>query len=184
MDLRPSMHTQQKLLSTDATKKCARKVVVHNTKTATPTDDWILFPDDRVAVEHSSVRDQRIRRASAQIRIKSQSRGEQTVRPTMLPTPPGSSPAQSECKRTEEKESAANCGDLRDSHDRPTSGSDAPSVVVNRTTRADTSFPYRLPTPDISDVDEDEFFACCTHARLNVAPKSLESVWEMLRQMV
>lgn len=165
MDPGAAMHTQQKLLSTDATKKSERKVVVHNTKTATPVDDWILFPDDRVTVKHSSVRDQRTHRASPQVRIKSQPRREQTMRPTMLPTPPGSSPAQSECKRIVEKKNGANCQDSQDPHDRPTSGPDAPPVLVNRMARTDASSPYRLPTPDISDVDEDDFFACCTRAR-------------------
>ncbi|KAI4114952.1 MAG: hypothetical protein LQ338_007932 [Usnochroma carphineum] len=132
--------------------------VVHNTMTASPTEDWVLYPDDVVIVKHSTVRE---KRAQKPRRAQTEMCAGKAVRPTMLPTPPGSSPAQTECQRRVGKKFVYSTQDLQGVHDRLTSGPTNPPAVGDWRMRTQPSRPYKLPTPDISDVDEDEFWACC-----------------------
>lgn len=159
MASRTRARTQQEASSVEAAvKQRKQNVIVHNTMTATPTEDWVLYPDNVVAVKNSTVRERRTEKIHMQSHTKPKLRNKRGSGPTMPLTPPGSSPAQSEHERTAEKKCATRSQEL---HDRPSSGPTASPVVVNRRARTETSYPYRLPTPDISDVDEDEYWACC-----------------------
>ncbi|KAI4182908.1 MAG: hypothetical protein LQ346_006452 [Caloplaca aetnensis] len=163
MDSSTRARTQQAISSMDAIPKQQRKqnVVVHNTMTATPAEDWILYPDNVMIVKNSTIRDRTTENTRRQTHAKSTQADGVTVRPMMPPTPPGSSPAQSERERAAQRNGALRCQDLRDLNDPPTSGATSAPAEVSQRPRTDTSYPYRLPTPDLSDVDEDEFWACC-----------------------
>ncbi|KAL8754379.1 MAG: hypothetical protein Q9184_005132 [Pyrenodesmia sp. 2 TL-2023] len=131
--------------------------------TATLTEDWVLYPDDVVTVKNSTMRERRTEKTRTQPRPKTTLGNRTVLRPMMLPTPPGSSPAQSEWERVAGRSDAMKFQDLRDSHDRPTSRPPGVPAEVSQRARADASYPHRLPTPDLSDVDEDEFWACCKY---------------------
>ncbi|KAL8899635.1 MAG: hypothetical protein Q9207_006095 [Kuettlingeria erythrocarpa] len=165
MDSSIRARTQQAISSMDAIPKQQRKqnVVVRNTMTATPADDWILYPENVVTVKNSTVRDRTTEKARGQPHAKSTQANGMTARPMMPPTPPGSSPAQSERERAAERNGAVRSQDLRDLNDRPTYGATSAAAEVSQRDRTDTLYPYRLPTPDLSDVDEDEFWACCKY---------------------
>ncbi len=165
MDSSTRARTQQAISSMNAIPKQPRKqnVVVHNTMTATPAEDWILYPNNVITVENSTVRDRTTEKARRQPHTKSTQANMMTVRPMMPPTPPGSSPAQSERERAAKRNGALRSQDLRDLNDRPTSGATSAPTEASQRPRTDSSYPYRLPTPDLSDVDEDEFWACCKY---------------------
>ncbi len=165
MDSSTRARTQQAISRMDVIPRQQRKqtVVVHNTMTATPAEDWILYPDNVITIKNSTVRDRTTEKACRQPHTKATQANRMTVRPMMPPTPPGSSPAQSERERAAERNSALRSQDLRVLNDRPTSGATSAPAEVNQRPRTDNSYPYRLPTPDLSDVDEDEFWACCKY---------------------
>ncbi|KAL8920490.1 MAG: hypothetical protein Q9208_006239 [Pyrenodesmia sp. 3 TL-2023] len=165
MDSKTRTCSQQAISSVEAPQKQQRKrnVVVHNTMAATPTEDWVLYPDNVVTVKNSTVREQRTVKSRTQPRTKTTLGNGMAVRPMMLPTPPGSSPAQSGRERVVERRDATKFHDVPDLHDRPTSGSTSVPAVVSQKTRTEPYYPHRLPTPDLSDVDEDEFWACCDY---------------------
>ncbi|KAL8717294.1 MAG: hypothetical protein Q9225_005442 [Loekoesia sp. 1 TL-2023] len=127
--------------------------------TATPTEDWTLFPDDIVRSKHSSIKERRGTRQKSHSNPKICNG--KIVWPEMPPTPPGSSPAPKEYERTIERANACTHDTPQSLHHRPTFGPSDPPAVADERTRTHRSYPYRLPTPDISDVDEDEFWACC-----------------------
>lgn len=160
MDLETRAHAQQPLANTETIEKHRKQnVIVHNTMTATPTEDWTLFPDDVVRSKNSSIRERR------GMRQKSHSNPKicngRIVWPEMPPTPPGGSPAPNEHEKTTERTNLSTQKTPQSLHHRPTLGPSGSPVVADGRTRMHTSYPYRLPTPDISDVDEDEFWACC-----------------------
>ncbi|KAL8934801.1 MAG: hypothetical protein Q9211_005036 [Gyalolechia sp. 1 TL-2023] len=136
-----------------------QNVTVHNMMTATPTEDWILYPDEVVRSKHSSVRGRR--GTSQKSHPTSKICNVTATGPNELPTPPGSNPASAEDKRIAEKTHACTQKAAQSLYGRPTFGrSDSPATAGGRAQRH-VSYPHRLPTPDISDVEEDEFWECC-----------------------
>lgn len=137
-------------------------VVVHNRMTATPTEDWILYGDEVITVRHSSIRQRKADQACGTSATDKKLRNTGTTQPTMLPTPPGSSPAHSERgKKQNEDNKPAWQNDSNPQRQSTSNCLNPPKVGGSgysmRGTTAD-----RLPTPDLSDVDEDEMWACCT----------------------
>ncbi|KAL8868100.1 MAG: hypothetical protein Q9174_005214 [Haloplaca sp. 1 TL-2023] len=135
-------------------------VVIHNTKMPIPAEDWTLFPDEVVTIKHTSIRKRKTESVYVIAETESRDRNEKTAGPTMLPTPPDSNPsnANRKIKRLREDASKGKAG--QDLLKRPTSSQlDHQAVAAKRDERTDRH-PHRLPTPDISDVDEDEMWPC------------------------
>lgn len=148
----------------EVTKKSQRMhtVVVHNQMTTTPqTDDWILYPDNSVVVKHSTIRDRKAQKVCLATHRGSNICNGSTTRPMMLPTPPGSDPAKHGHDKRADNGNAARGQALRDLRGEPTFGQLDPPATNARKSRERSMHPHRLATPDISDVDEDEFWSCC-----------------------
>ncbi|KAI4181000.1 MAG: hypothetical protein L6R41_006878 [Letrouitia leprolyta] len=132
--------------------------------TTTPIEDWILYPDEVVVTKHSSVKE---RRGNSE---KSYSDSKvcsiKTTRPEMPPTPPGSNPASTEDERALKKTITYTRKAPQSTQGQPTSGAFIPPTLADGKARRGVSFHHRLPTPDISDVDEDEFWACCKNSNM------------------
>ncbi|KAL9576463.1 MAG: hypothetical protein Q9212_007075 [Teloschistes hypoglaucus] len=135
--------------------------VVHNHKMTTPTEDWTLYPDDVVVVKHSSIRPRKAQKVCLKSHAEESAFDVAMMQPSMPPTPPGDSP---ETRTRESRAYKDNRSSKQTSHHwklRPTvEKSELPAAKL-QTTQMVTSHPHRLPTPDISDVDEDGFWGCC-----------------------
>lgn len=160
VNLRAIDNAQHPVSKAESTKNQRRQnVTVHNIMTATPTEDWTLYPDEVVVTKHSSIKE--ARRNSQKSHSNSKVCSVRMTRPEMPPTPPGSNPASSKDRSSPERSDACTRKDSQSMHGRPTSEASFLAAMTDRTTRRRVSYPHRLPTPDISDVDEDEFWACC-----------------------
>ena len=154
--------TQPKPSSTASHKNSKRHaVVVHNMMTPTPKEDWILYGDEAITVRHSSIRQRKADKVCRTLSTEKKSCNTKTTRPTMPPTPPGSSPAHSEREKQRNGEDQS-IRQNDSNHERQTTFTylnhrevgDSKSAMRGTTT-------YRLPTPDLSDVDEDDMWGCC-----------------------
>lgn len=153
--------TQPKSSSTTSHKNSKRQaVVVHNTMLPTPKEDWILYGDEGVTVKHSSIRQRKADKACRTLSTEKKSCNTKT-RPTMPPTPPGSSPAHSEREKQQNGEDISirqndSNHERHSTFNRLNHREAGDSTGTMRGTTA-----YRLPTPDLSDVDEDDMWGCC-----------------------
>lgn len=139
--------------------------VVHNHKMTTPTEDWTLYPDNVVIFKNSTIRPRKAQKVCLKSHAEEGAFDIATKKPLMPPKPPGSNP------ETHARESRAykdNTASKQTSHDwklRPTVEKSELPAAKPQMTQMVTSRPHRLPTPDISDVDEDDFWGCCNDGR-------------------
>lgn len=129
-----------------------KEVVLHHPMASPPPEDWILFPEEVIVTKHSSVRDCRSRNLM-------DSRVENPRRPWI------------KLDRTEAEagEYSHVRQDMQRRKETPSALSTsqyllAPTSAAKRCdakTQPEPKFPERLPTPDLSDVDEDGFWSCC-----------------------
>lgn len=136
-------------------------VVVYNRMTPTPTEDWVLYGDEVITVRHSSIRQRKANQVCQTSSTDKKLLNTGTTRPTMLPTPPGSSPAHSEREKKQNEDNRPVRQDDRDPYRQTTSKCLNSREVGGSTSSMRGTTAYRLPTPDLSDVDEDEMWACC-----------------------
>ncbi|KAL8735404.1 MAG: hypothetical protein Q9166_000949 [cf. Caloplaca sp. 2 TL-2023] len=129
----------------------------------TPPEDWVLYADDPIIVKHSSIRQRKVEKTRPTRRTDGNDRNVRSTGPTMPPTPLGSSPAQSEREKKDDRDKPSNWQTHKDPQGPPTSGHLDPREMGGSRTSMRGSSSYRLPTPDLSDVDEDEMWACCCH---------------------
>ncbi|KAL8804686.1 MAG: hypothetical protein Q9200_005713 [Gallowayella weberi] len=162
-------HAQSSTVRQKTTQR--QTVVVHNTMTATATEDWILFGDDTVTVKHSSIRKRKAENIYSVSHVNGNSRKARVTGPTMPPTPPGSSPAVDYSEKKDDRELRSAGKAFEQTHGRPTLGRLPPHELEDSRNLARGSSSYRLPTPDLSDVEEDEMWACCSgHSPPQQAP--------------
>ncbi|KAL8854177.1 MAG: hypothetical protein Q9221_001100 [Calogaya cf. arnoldii] len=141
-------------------KKSKRQaVVIYNTMAPTPEEDWVLYGDEAVTVKHSSVRQRKADRVCRTSSTDKKSRTAGTTRLTMLPTPPGSSPAYSERERKYDEDDRAVPQVDNDYQRQPTSNCLNSREVGDSTSSVRGTDPYRTSTPDLSDVEENVMFA-------------------------
>lgn len=143
-----SLASTRKLMKANPPKE----VVLHHPMASPPPEDWILFPEEVIVTKHSSVRDCRSRNLK-------DSRLENPCRPWM------------KLDRTEaetgENPHVRHDMQRRKETPRTLSTSRYPLAPTSRAKRCEAKtqpepkFPERLPTPDLSDVDEDGFWSCC-----------------------
>ncbi|KAI4100621.1 MAG: hypothetical protein L6R37_005379 [Teloschistes peruensis] len=146
----------------------------------TPTEDWTLYPDNVVIFKNSTIRPRKAQKVCLKSHAEEGAFDIATKKPLMPPKPPGSNP------ETHARESRAykdNTASKQTSHDwklRPTVEKSELPAAKPQMTQMVTSRPHRLPTPDISDVDEDDFWAfdVWTNATV-IIPYELERLEKM-----
>ncbi|KAI4168680.1 MAG: hypothetical protein LQ343_006183 [Gyalolechia ehrenbergii] len=159
-ELRANAYAQHPVSNIEGTKNHRKQnVTVHNMMRATPPEDWTLYPEEVVRSKHSSVKEQKGTSQKSRSNLKN---GVFTAAgPKIPPTPPGSNPASVEDKRTVQRTNACTQIAAQSLQGPPTFGASDPPAMADKRIQRHVSYPHRLPTPDISDVDEDEFWACC-----------------------
>ena len=135
-------------------------VTIHSTMTPTPAEDWTLFPDEVVAVKHTSIRKRKTETTKAAAKSESPDRTQKTGGPTMLPTPPDSNSGNANRKRKGLREDASRGKAGQNLWEGPTSTQLDHQAVATQQEERTNRHPHRLPTPDISNVDEDEMWPC------------------------
>lgn len=140
------------LFGKQAKPKTPREVVLHHPMATPPPEDWILFPDEVIITKHSSVR----RRRSSKIKNP---QPEDSRRPWI--------------RRDPSKEKSADTSHVHQDAGRfkciPSTPTKSPDSVAHAREsngceakrQPKPKFPDRLPTPDLSDIEEDGFWSCC-----------------------
>ena len=125
-------------------------VILHHHTTSPVMDDFVLFPDEVIVEKHSSIRKAR-QHCTSNVKARHAS-----LRQAMLSSSGGHAWGTQESRHNKAKVQT----DEKSIDDTTSSsGSEPPK----------SSPPDRLPTPDLSDVDEDLFWACC---KPNAKPKT------------
>lgn len=140
--------------------KPLKELVLHHPLMSPPLEDWVLFPDQVIHTKYSTVRDSRARQAkkhsqAAEPNPPSSVRTTETSRATSI-----SSRNTSTNLFTEELRDQSN---LSSTLDRPGNITKPARNVAEASPRNPprVKVPQRLPTPDLSDVEEDGFWSCC-----------------------
>lgn len=157
--------------------KHSKKVMIHQSGSPLPPDDFVLFPQDVIKEKHSSVR---------------------AARPRKPTSPKSAKGSSSPMPRDHVIEPKAPTPSQRDSR-RPSGRSvclDYMSIVnctvdcANAKLRGQTKMPPkapsppRLPTPDLSDFEEDDLWSCCGSSWSSLGKESsrcndkAENLWD------
>lgn len=133
--------------------KSKQDVVLHHPETSPPPEDWILFPDEVVVTKHSTVRDVRCRKATQNLQFAALSQ------PSTLPDEVQTR-SKEKCFLNKESRSLSWSADgSKHQLDVARLGNE----LLWDDARKPSKFNHltRLPTPELSDVDEDGFWSCC-----------------------
>lgn len=139
----------------DKSRKCkqAKDVVIHQPAPSPPMEDWVLFPEDVVIDKHSSLRKNRSLSARRNTETKGLSKPLSAPDDKMTKTIVN---AQEYIKsRNQNRDVNNSC-----SHwPIEASSNTARQKIIYKPLRVDS--PKRLLTPDLSDIEEDDFWSCC-----------------------
>ncbi|MCJ1464116.1 hypothetical protein MMC07_002729 [Pseudocyphellaria aurata] len=140
--------------------KSLKAVVLHHPLLSTPPEDWVLFPEQIIRKKHSSVRNFRARQAKERLQPAKPSRSSPTRTTELSRSISITSRSESTSVSTEEPRDQS---DSSSKLDRPRDVAKSNSNVAIESPREPPKVkaPQRLPTPDISDVEEDGFWSCC-----------------------
>lgn len=132
--------------------KTPREVVLHHPMASPPPEDWILYPDEVIITKHSSVR----RRRSCKTKDpQSEDSHQPWIRRDPIQAKSGhDSQVGKDVQRRKEIPSAPS-----KSPDSVAPAWEGNRYLAGRQPRP--KFPERLPTPDISDIEEADFWSCC-----------------------
>ena len=159
--------------------KHSRKVAIHQSESPLPPDDFVLFPQHVVKEKHSSIRDAKSRRSTASKSAKGSS--SPTLRQHMI-DPKKLAPSQRNARRPSQRPlclthmSTVNCT-------ADCANADAKPLAYLRTPPKAPS-PPRLPTPDVSDLEEDDLWSCCGSSWSSLSKESnhcdrkTDSTWD------
>ncbi len=134
--------------------KNSKKVMIHQTGSPLPPDDFVLFPQDVVKEKHSTVRDAKSRRLTTP---KSAKRSSSPMPPYHAIEPKAPRPSRRDAHKSPgrivclDHMSTVNCT--------VDCGNAKPLAHLKMPPEAPS--PPRLPTPDLSDVEEDDLWSCC-----------------------
>lgn len=132
--------------------KTPREVVLHHPMVSLPPEDWILYPDEVIVTKHSSVR----RGRSCKIK---DSRSENSRGPSTRVDP----------NRGKTRKYSHVYQDMQLHKEITSAPRKSPNLLAparednkcDAKTQPKPKFPERLPTPDLSDIEEDSFWSCC-----------------------
>lgn len=133
--------------------RSAKDVVLHHPSAPSPAEDWILFPDEVIVTKHCSVRVTRSRKAKPVLQMGKSSQPMPTSEETQARFKQIISACAKPCQRD-----ALNSV-LKQSFATAETFDEAVGDHVEKSPKPEPL--QRLPTPDISDVDEDSFWSCC-----------------------
>lgn len=158
----PNSNHQSSTIPTQesSNRKPLKEVVLHHPLMPPPLEDWILFPNQVIHTKHSIVRDSRTRQAKKRLQPEEPSRPSSAYTTATSRATSTSSRNTSISSFTEEPrdQSSSPC-----TLDRPGDATKFTSNVAEESPgnplRMKT--PQRLPTPDLSDVEQDIFWTCC-----------------------
>ncbi len=140
--------------------KPPREVVLHHSMVPPPPDDWVLFPEEIIITNHSSVRSHDC--GNPEKDCRSESPYQRRIRSERSKAKRGGFPhARHHMQRREEIPSAQCKQPDRFALTRASERGDV-------RTPPEPKFPERLSTPDISDVEEDGFWSCCGSSESSV----------------
>ena len=159
--------------------KHSRKVTIHQSGSPLPPDDFVLFPQDVVKEKHSSMRHAKPRKSSAPKSAK----GSSSPMPRHhVIEPKVHTPSQRNARNLPERSlclshmSTVNCTV-------DCANADAKPLAYLKTPPRAPS-PPRLPTPDVSDLDEDDLWSCCGSSWSSLSKESIrydrttDSTWD------
>lgn len=132
--------------------KTPRDVVLHHPLAAPPPEDWILYLDEVIIIKHSSVR----RRRSCEL---NDPQSEDSRRPWIR-----RDPIKEKSKKTSHvHQEVQRCEEIPSTPSKsPDSGAPTWARKSGEAKRPPKpKYPERLPTPDLSDIEEDGFWSCC-----------------------
>lgn len=138
-----------------------KEVVLHHPMMSPPMEDWILFPDEVIKCKSSSVRNSRNHTAS-----KSSLRPDKSLECL-------SSSTQTASIAIKKSSSQSLIAHASQDGSRSLRTSDQPGFIKKSLDTATKDIggkppkvkaPRRLPTPDLSDAEEDDFWSCCGSA--------------------
>lgn len=147
---------QMSLTQLDKTKKSkkSKKVTIHQSGSPLPPDDFVLFPQDVVKERHSSIRGAKSRKPNT---TKSAKRASSPMPRHHVIEPKGATPSRQEARRPSRRPiclkhmSTVNCT-VDCANAKPPTHPKMPPKAPS---------PPRLPTPDLSDLEEDDLWSCC-----------------------
>lgn len=150
------MHDCQSIESIRRLKKksrLAKDVVIHHRADPSPPEDWILFPEEVVVTKHCSVRESRNRKIGPTSQLDQLSGSVFTSK--VISKEPG--------KIALIDLETSKHDDFATSPKRPLLLTDSvdEATWIDDSKRPKNNSSQYLPTPDISDIDEDGFWSCC-----------------------
>lgn len=143
--------------------KPVKEVVIHHPLMSPPLEDWVLFPGKVIHTKHSTIRDSRVRQAKELLQPAEQSRSSSAHTTTTSRATSTSSRNTSISSFIEEPRDQSDSSSAlvrRGKITKPT-GNVVGGSPDSPTNPPRVNVPQRLPTPDLSDVEEDDFWSCC-----------------------
>ena len=138
------------------TGKHSKKIMIHQSGSPLPPDDFVLFPQEVVKEKHSSVRNTKPRKPTEQ---KCADRSSPLKPRHHVIDPKAPALSQGDTSRPSERQtclkhmSTVNCTvDCVNANAKPLARLKVPPKAPS---------PPRLPTPDVSDLEEDDLWSCC-----------------------
>lgn len=150
------------------TKECkyTKKVMIHQSGSPLPPDDFVLFPQDVVKEKHSSVRNARPRKSKSpkSAKVPSSPMPRNHVIEPKAPTPSRQDASRHSGRSfCLEHMSTVNCT--------VDCANGKPQVQTKMPPKAPS--PPRLPTPDLSDLEEDDLWSCCGSSWSSLGKESI-----------
>ena len=157
--------------------KHSKEVMIHQPRSPLPPDDFVLFPQDVIKESHSTIRDARSRKAMATKSAKKSS--SPMPRPHVM-EPKAATPSRREARRPSRRPvcldhmSTVNCT-VECANGKPLAHLKMPPKAPS---------PPRLPTPDLSDLEEDDLWSCCGSSWSSLSKESsrcsqkADSMWD------
>ena len=153
--------------------KHSKKIVIHQSGSPLPPDDFVLFPQDIVKEKHSNLRDAKARKASA-VKTAQRSSSPMSRQHRMAPTL-----SRRDARRPSERQvclahmSTVNCTVDCITANANANANAKPLAYLKVPPKAPS--PPRLPTPDLSELDEDDLWSCCESTLSSLSKESCRS---------
>lgn len=145
--------------------KHLKKTTIHQSGSSLPPDDFALFPQDVIKEKHSSIRDAKPRKSTE---TKSAKRSSSPMPRHHVIEPKTAAPSRQEGRRPSRRSvclehmSTVNCT-VDCANAEPLNHLKMPPKAPS---------PPRLPTPDLSDLEEDDLWSCCGSSWTSLSKES------------